>query len=121
MEKSLKFANGLNVDTIQVSICTPFPGTIFYEEALKEGHLFYSSWNEFDGKSKSIIQSPDLKAERIEKFRRKFFQSWLLHSLFRPSWIMRNLYYLFRSIRGIGLKFLLARVYDELKDELKIK
>lgn len=118
IRQSLDFAKHLDVDTIQVSICTPFPGTSFYEMAVREGIMKYSSWEEFDGKSKELLQYGNLRGEEIEKLRRDFFRQWLQRKLCSPAWLIRQVRNLIRWIKGCGLNFIARKLYAELKDEL---
>lgn len=118
IKESLNFTRHLDVDTIQVSICTPFPGTRFYEEALYQKVLRYTSWEEFDGKTRELLEYPDLSSKKMEEFRREFFRAWLLSRLFQVSWILRQVKYLFRWIKGTGFVFIMKRLYAELRDEL---
>ncbi len=118
IRQSLKFAKHLDVDTIQVSICTPFPGTPFYDEVVREGVIKPSSWEDFDGKSKELLQYGNLKGEEIERLRREFFRQWLQRKLCSPTWLIRQVRNLVRWIRGCGLSFIARKLYAELKDEL---
>lgn len=118
MRESLNFAKRLNVDTIQVSICTPFPGTRFYDEAAGQGVIKSLSWEEFDGKSKELLKYPDLSTKEMEDFRREFFKDWLISRFFRISWVIRQVKHLVRWIRGTGFIFIIRVLSAELKDEL---
>jgi len=52
---------------LQISICTPQPGTPFFESSQKSGLLTTKKWDEFDG-GRNVIQSyPHYKAEEILK------------------------------------------------------
>ncbi len=52
---------------LQVSICTPQPGTRFFKEAGAKGYLKASDKKDFDGTKGAVVSYPDYPAERIEK------------------------------------------------------
>lgn len=118
MRRTLDFARGLDVDTIQVSICTPYPGTAFYEEARSRGFMRSSGWGEFDGKAREILSYPNLDGRTMEKFRQFFFRTWLLDRFRRPLWLRHQLRNLIRMLRGMGFTFTTKRIYAELREEL---
>jgi len=66
IEKTLNFMKKLDVDSMQVSIATPFPGTEFFEMATKENWLRVKSWEMFSGSDSCVISYPNLSREKIE-------------------------------------------------------
>ncbi len=55
------------LDNLQISICTPQPGTPFYEFINKKGYLATEDFSKFDGGNFSVVDYPDYKKEEIEK------------------------------------------------------
>lgn len=51
----------------QLSICTPQPGTPFFNEALEKGYLKEHIWEKFDGGNFSIVNYPNYSNEAITK------------------------------------------------------
>ena len=88
MEQTIRFAQDLDVFSIQVSLAAPYPGTELYEMA-KMNHWFAKSNKtdivHGDGFQQSALEYPDLTKEEIfeavEKFYRRYY--------FRPKPILR--------------------------------
>jgi glycosyltransferase involved in cell wall biosynthesis/radical SAM superfamily enzyme YgiQ (UPF0313 family) len=57
--------NGL-LDNVQISICTPQPGTPFYEFARSKNYIITDDYSRFDGGLTSVISYPGYKAKSIE-------------------------------------------------------
>ena len=55
---TLKFAIKERIDTIQMSILTPFPGTKVHEELNRQKRIFNSDWSLYDGQH--IVFNPKL-------------------------------------------------------------
>lgn len=53
------------ISDCQVSICTPLPGSEYYEIAQNEGLLAGKSWRDFDGGVASVVDLPGYPASRI--------------------------------------------------------
>ncbi|MFH1413700.1 MAG: radical SAM protein [Candidatus Omnitrophota bacterium] len=56
--ETLRFALKQKIDTIQMSILTPFPGTKVHEDLEKEKRIFSRDWNLYDGQH--IVFNPKL-------------------------------------------------------------
>lgn len=86
IDKTMKFARDLDLDTIQVTIATPLPGTEFYEYCKKEGYLVQKNLVDKEGYQAPSVSYPGLPPERIykevENFHLKFY--------FRPSYILKT-------------------------------
>lgn len=54
----------------QISICTPQPGTPFFNWAKSEGLLDTVDWNRFDGGEDAVISMPEYPADRIREMRK---------------------------------------------------
>ncbi len=54
------------LDNTQISICTPQPGTKFYQEAQENGYLVETDYNKFDGGNFSVVSYPGYNKEEIE-------------------------------------------------------
>lgn len=69
IKKTIQFAQQYG-DHYQISIASPFPGTYFFEEAMRNGWLKFKSWNDFNGLSESIVSYPHLSNKKIAKLYR---------------------------------------------------
>ncbi|MDD5574958.1 MAG: hypothetical protein PHH75_07260, partial [Candidatus Omnitrophica bacterium] len=56
--ETLKFAVKQKIDTIQMMILTPFPGTKVYEDLQAQNRIFTRDWNLYDGQH--IVFNPKL-------------------------------------------------------------
>lgn len=119
LRETFIFARGLNVSSIQVSICTPFPGTRLFQEAKEKGFLKNSEWSNFDGKAKGMIGSPYLDNNELEKFHIFFLRWWFISKLFNPSWLFSQFRNLSRTIKGLGLRFFIRQMVTVFEDELR--
>jgi radical SAM superfamily enzyme YgiQ (UPF0313 family) len=90
MENTLSFMKRLDVDTLQVSIATPFPGTRFHERVSRLGQIKESSWDRFDGGNSSVVERENLTQGEIEWFASHARTRWLRHKVSQPAWIKRQ-------------------------------
>lgn len=60
--ETLKFAVKQKIDTMQLSILTPFPGTKVHEELSSQQRIFSSDWNLYDGQH--VVFTPKLLSAR---------------------------------------------------------
>jgi len=92
---TLRFALQLDTNSIQVSIATPLPGTMFYEEAKEKKWLITEDYTLYDGARHSVVSYPWLSKEDIERLHMLFLDSWRSHVLKRylrePKRILRKL------------------------------
>ncbi len=117
VEETLSFMERLGADTIQVSVCTPFPGTRFFEKADKAGLLMTRDWEKYDGKASGVARHPSLDLDEVEKLRARALRRWLLRRLASPSWLLRQARYFFRVLRGLGPFFMFAQLRDIFREE----
>ena len=104
MEKTVKFALNLNIDTVQFSASMPFPGTEYYRICEENGLIKARSWEDWldKGEQSTVVEYPGLTKEEIEYYvdrgLKKFY--------FRPTYMVKylldthSLSDLYRKIRG---------------------
>lgn len=87
IQETIKKLERLNVDQVMFNICSPFPGTEFYDIAKQNKWIKNDEYKSIDVSSKAQIQYPNLAADELEKYikyaNRKF--------LFRYSNILSHL------------------------------
>ena len=103
LRKTLEYAKILDVDTIQFSITTPFPGTRYYDDLNTRGLLRSSDWQDYDGLGQCVVQFENLRYEEVEEFCKRFAGRWLRHKIIHPNWLLRQIRYLGRVLYGQGL------------------
>ena len=85
INQSIRFAQEIDPDTIQVSIATPYPGTELYDQAVKNNWLVSSELVTESGIQQAALEYKNLSKEEIfnsvEVFYNKFY--------FRPKPILR--------------------------------
>jgi len=79
IRRTIDFALRLDPTSIQFSIATPFPGTVFYNEMEQKGCILSKSWSEYDGNYKSVICSENLTKKDIEHAIRIAYKEWAGH------------------------------------------
>ncbi len=87
MRQTMEFARDLDLDTIQVSLATPYPGTELYTQALANGWLKSDTLIDGQGFQDAALQYPDLSTEEIYKAVEDFYKRFYL----RPRPILRML------------------------------
>jgi radical SAM superfamily enzyme YgiQ (UPF0313 family) len=104
MKETIDFALKNPMDTVQFSGAVPFPGTKYFDYAVKNDLLIAKRWDEWlnDGEQSSVIDYPGLNRQAVEnnidKALKKFY--------FRPTYMLRFLFAtqskkdLYRKIRG---------------------
>jgi radical SAM superfamily enzyme YgiQ (UPF0313 family) len=48
IRETVDFAKSLGIDTVQIMILTPLPGTPLFKEMLKSGRLLHTDWSKYD-------------------------------------------------------------------------
>jgi radical SAM superfamily enzyme YgiQ (UPF0313 family) len=61
------FVRRLQPDSVQFSICTPFPGTKFWDECAANGWVEYERWEDFDGVCGGVLSYPHLNRKEMRR------------------------------------------------------
>lgn len=85
MRQTMQYARELDVDTIQVSLAAPYPGTELYAQALANGWLKKDVLVDEHGIQDASLEYPDLGKDEIFKAVEAFYRSFYM----RPAPIMR--------------------------------
>lgn len=81
IRKSINFAKELNVETIQVSIAHPYPGTEFYDHAAKNGLITIDSMTDEQGHQLPNVIYPGLDRAELVEWVERFYGEYY----FRPK------------------------------------
>lgn len=85
--ETIEFAKMLDLNSIQASIASPYPGTEFYDLCIENGWITSDSFLDGTGHQKCTISYPGLSSAEIfnsvEEFYNKFY--------FRPKYILRSI------------------------------
>jgi hopanoid biosynthesis associated radical SAM protein HpnJ len=112
IRNTINFAKALDVETIQVSVAHAYPGTEFYDYAVKNGFMVSGSKMVDEGGHQLVhVQYPNLPAEEIMAAVHGFYDEYY----FRPSAVFRILK---KSAFDSGER---KRLYREAKAFLKVR
>lgn len=109
MNQTINLAKSLDVDSVQFSITTPFPGTRYYDELKRTNRLQAKAWEDYDGSSSSIVRFENLDRATVVKVCQTASGRWLRHKMLEPRWLLRQLYNLNRLRQGQGWGALFQR------------
>jgi radical SAM superfamily enzyme YgiQ (UPF0313 family) len=76
--ETMKFAERLDFDYIQVYCCVPFPGSDIYAQAYQKGFITTDDWTMFE-QNFSILNTPQLSAVEVMKLREKIVKGFYLN------------------------------------------
>ncbi len=118
IKETLTFMHSMDSDTIQVSICTPFPGTKFFELAKQDGCLKTQVWEKYDGKASDVVSYPGIDWQAVEKLRHHALRRWFMAKLLSWRWVSKQAYYFFRILAGLGIPFFVKQIVSIYRDEV---
>jgi anaerobic magnesium-protoporphyrin IX monomethyl ester cyclase len=110
IERTFDFACSLDVDSVQFSVATPYPGTRYYTELKEAGRLKFERWEDFDGANNAVFDGEGLDPDFVERFEASAHGRWLRHKFRNPRWVARQVRYLGRLCQGQGVSGLYKRV-----------
>ena len=110
IRRTLRFSCHLEVDSVQYSIATPYPGTRFYHEAEQRGLLVEPQFSQYDPWHNAVVAPPHVARRFLERFQAGAHRRWLVRKLCQPGWVLRQVRLLRRVARGQGMRGLRSRV-----------
>lgn len=87
IQETIAFAKMLDLESIQVSLASPYPGTEFFEQCKREGWIASDSYIDDTGHQMCIINYPHLSNAEIFKAVEEFYNKFY----FRPKYILRSI------------------------------
>ena len=109
IQETIAFSKELPLDIALFHIAAPYPGTPFFHEVVKNKWFRPGvRWEEVDMDESTVLDYPDLPAERLEYWQKRAFREWAM----RPGPIMNYLRMLlsdrrtFKSALDVGLQHL---------------
>lgn len=88
IRKTIEFAKELDPDTAQFPICMPYPGTEFYNMAVKNKWLKIKNWSDFySATDKAVVEYDNLSKEDLEKAVKEAYKEFYV----RPSYIIKRI------------------------------
>lgn len=77
--KSIDLALELDPDTVQFSICTPMPGSRYFQMAREKGYLADVDWTNYTGFTSAVIRTDALSSEDLEQILHEAETIWYRH------------------------------------------
>ena len=78
IHQTVAFAENLGIDTLQIVILTPLPGTPLFNDMMKSGRLLHTDWSKYDVQhavfKPRLMSAATLQIETLKAMRR--FYSW---------------------------------------------
>jgi radical SAM superfamily enzyme YgiQ (UPF0313 family) len=88
IKETIRFSKGLPLDLAFFNIAAPYPGTPLFIQMVKEGWFRPGMrFGQVNMDETSVIDYPDLPAERIQYWQRRAYREWIL----RPGPILMHL------------------------------
>ncbi|MBM3130891.1 MAG: radical SAM protein [Chloroflexi bacterium] len=85
MQQTIAFSKKLPLDIALFHIAAPYPGTPFFFEVVEQGWFRPGTrWEEVDMERSTVLDYPNLSAERLEYWQKRAFREWA----FRPRPIL---------------------------------
>jgi anaerobic magnesium-protoporphyrin IX monomethyl ester cyclase len=107
---TMRFVSKLDVDSIQFSIATPYPGTKFYDDVRSQGMLLKTNWEDYDPTHNPIVKHPGVSFEFLKQTEAKAHGWWLRKKLLNPVWTIYQVYFLFYLLRNQGINGFFSRI-----------
>lgn len=110
VKRTVAFARSIWPDSVAFTITTPFPGTAYYDEVVREGNLVTRDWSRFNAISESVIRTKTMSPEEIVKA-----EKYLMRKVYySPRYVFRRLRYAsgpeeLTALARKGVRFLAGR------------
>jgi anaerobic magnesium-protoporphyrin IX monomethyl ester cyclase len=118
--ETIAFLEDFDCDTIQVSVCTPLPGTRFFATAERENLLKTKDWEKYDGKAGDVVKHRNLDLDEVTAMRSRALRRWVFNRLTSPRWLLRQAGYFFRILSGMGPAFIWEQARSIIEEEFLI-
>lgn len=79
VNQTIRFALETDPDSLQFSICTPFPGTDYYEQADKQGLIQTKDWSMYDGGCTPVLRTESMSRDELVEAWKKANAIWNKH------------------------------------------
>jgi radical SAM superfamily enzyme YgiQ (UPF0313 family) len=103
-EETIRFALELPSDTLQFSLCVPFPGTKMYKWCQDNGYFVNKNWKSIKGNDRYIVNLPGYSYKEIEKLHEMAGKLWYRKMILkRPDIILFHVHniYKYQGLKGL--------------------
>lgn len=78
IDETIAFAKSLPLTLALFHIAVPYPGTPFYYEAVENGWISATRWEDLDMDRSTVLNYPDLSAAELEYHAKRAFREWAM-------------------------------------------
>jgi radical SAM superfamily enzyme YgiQ (UPF0313 family) len=90
VKRTVAFARSITPDSVAFTITTPFPGTEYFDEAVRDGFLHTRDWAQYNVRSKAVVRTATMTPAdiiRAEKYVKR-------NVYYSPRYVLRRLRYI---------------------------
>jgi anaerobic magnesium-protoporphyrin IX monomethyl ester cyclase len=106
------------LDNAQISICTPQPGTPFYESAKTGEYLIEENYENFDGGNHCVVSYPGYDNKSIESVYRSAYRKREHASFLRNFRKKQILPWILRTLKKHGIFKTMLKIFKRIKLEI---
>jgi len=104
IKKTIRFAKRLNLNFVQFSICTPYPGTRLYKIAKEKGLILTQDWSKYTILD-PVMKTPGILGKELKKWLMRAYLSFYLRPKFLFEQIRRGDLFFFKKALKAGLNY----------------
>jgi len=118
IRKTVDYAIGLDPDSVQFSLATPFVGTRLHEELQERGEDLTDDWSLYDGHACTVHSTDDLSPQDLATAKNDAYRRWEVHrrARTRTDELATSVV---RSLRRYGVRTTLGRVVSAVAAVLR--
>jgi radical SAM superfamily enzyme YgiQ (UPF0313 family) len=105
IKKTIRFARTLNLNFVQFSICTPYPGTKLFKIAKAKGLLLTKDWSKYTIVD-PVMKTPGISSKELRKWLMKAYLGFYLRPKFFLEQIRRKDLFFFKKALKAGLNYI---------------
>ncbi len=83
--ETIDLALEMDPQTIQFSICTPMPGSKYYNMLEEKGHICSTDWSSYTGFDSAVARTEELSSENLQEILKEAYTRWDAHRVQRTS------------------------------------
>ena len=102
--ETINFAKKINPDYAHITILTPYPGTLIYQQALSEGVIEEDYWKKFALSPRDSFSTKYWEKNLSKKELFQLLEKFYLDFYGRPSYILKELFKI-RSFKDFKKRF----------------
>lgn len=93
VERTIEFACEISPDVATFAILKPFPGSKVYEDAVAEGRILHTVWDEYLHQGFPLMRHDVLSEEELERLFKRCYNKFY----FRPRYVLKRIKWFFKQ------------------------